>query len=68
MGQAPAEQEEEVEEEEEGGRYFEGRAVEVDGGLLEAESRKCHSVESHWLKVQESGRKTPSRRKVGRSS
>ena len=68
MGQVLAEQEEEVAEEEDGGRCFEVRAVEVDWGLLEAEARKRHSVESHWLKGQEFGRKTLSRQKVGRSS
>ena len=68
MGQVLAEQEEEVAEEEDVGRCFEVRAVEVDWGLLEAEARKRHSVESHWLKGQEFGRKTLSRQKVGRSS
>ena len=77
MGRALDEQEEQVEEEveeeeeEEGGRHFqelEVMVVEVDGGLLEAEARRNHSVESHWMRGQESDRKTLSRQKVGRSS
>ena len=73
MGQVLDEQEvEEVDEEdEEGGGYFqelEVRAVEADGGLLEAEARKYHSVESHWMRGQEFCRKTQSRQKVGRNS
>ena len=76
MGRALDEQEEQVEgeveeEEEEGGRHFqelEVRVVEVDGGLLEAEAGSYHSVESHWMRGQESDRKTLSRQKVGRNS